>query len=125
MNTTSEEILSIIINLEYVLKRSDKFDIRLKVLHLINKNEKTNPNLLIEKLGMARSNIAIMCNRLIKENLIVKHREPANKKEIYYTITDEGKDYLLQSYNKADEKLANLKNKKQLHKLADQLSKIV
>ena len=61
MNTTSEEILSLIINLEYLLKNSDslKFDIKLKVLHIIKNGEKTTPNDIIDKLGMARSNLAI------------------------------------------------------------------
>ena len=86
MNTTSEEILSLIINLEYLLKNSDsmKFDIKLKVLHIIKNNEKTTPNDIIDKLGMARSNLAIMCNKLIKEGLISKHKDALNKKEIFY-----------------------------------------
>jgi len=125
--TTSEEILSLIINFEYLLKSTDtdKFDIKFKVLHLIDRNEKVTPNFLIEKLGMARSNLAIMCNKLNKSGLISKHKEILNKKEIYYTITPEGKTLLDENYEKAEENLLKLRNKNKIIKLAKDLSKLI
>lgn len=127
MSNTSEEILSLLINFEYLLKGAgaDKFDIKLKVLHLIDRNENATPNLLIDKLGMARSNLAIMCNKLVKNSLIEKHKESLNKKEIFYTITQEGKDLLTASYAKADQNFAKLRNKNKISKLAQDLSKLI
>lgn len=127
MINTTEEILSLLINFEYLLKGAgtDKFDIKLKVLHLIDKNEHATPNLLIDKLGMARSNLAIMCNKLVKNGLIEKHKESLNKKEIFYTITQEGKDLLNASYAKADQNFAKLRNKNKISKLAQDLSKLI
>lgn len=127
MNTTSEEILSLIINFEYLLKGSEtnKFDIKFKVLHLIDRNEKATPNFLIEKLGMARSNLAIMCNKLNKTGLIAKNKEPLNKKEIYYTITDEGKKLLTENYEKAEQNIDKLRNKNKIIKLSKELSKLI
>ena len=127
MNNTSEEILSLIINFEYLLKSSEteKFDIKFKVLHLIDRNEKATPNYLIDKLGMARSNLAIMCNKLNKSGLIEKHKEPLNKKEIYYTITPEGKILLDENYEKAEQNLSKLRNKNKIVKLAKELSKLI
>ena len=128
MNTTiSKEILSLIINLENLLKNTevDKFDIKLKVLHLISENEKTTPNFLIEKLGMARSNLAIMCNKLVKSGLIAKKKEPLNKKEIFYMITESGTNLLQENYDKADANLNKYRNKSKIARLSKELSKIV
>lgn len=127
MKTTSEEILSLIINFEYLLKGNDteKFDIKFKVLHLIDKQEKTTPNFLIEKLGMARSNLAIMCNKLVKSGLISKNKEPLNKKEIYYTLTDEGKSLLNENYEKAEQNISKIRNKNKIIKYAKELSKLI
>lgn len=127
MNTTSEEILSLIINLEYLLKNNDslKFDIKLKVLHIIKNGEKTTPNQIIDKLGMARSNLAIMCNKLIKDGLISKHKDALNKKEIYYNITSSGLELLEEAYNKAELNFVKQRNKTKLKKLASELKKLI
>ena len=127
MNTTSEEILSLIINLEYLLKNNDslKFDIKLKVLHLIKNGEKTTPNDIIDKLGMARSNLAIMCNKLIKDGLILKHKDALNKKEIYYTLTNAGLNLLEESYQKAENNFTKQRNKTKLKKLSVELKKLI
>ena len=127
MSKTSEEILSLIINFEYLLKSSEteKFDIKFKVLHLIDRTEKATPNFLIDKLGMARSNLAIMCNKLNKTGLIEKHKELLNKKEIYYTITPAGKELLEENYDKAEQNIAKLRNKNKLIKLSNELAKLI
>ena len=127
MTTTSEEILSLIINLEYMLKNNDsvKFDIKLKVLHIIKNTEKTTPNDIIDKLGMARSNLAIMCNKLTKEGLITKHKDLLNKKEIFYTITPSGLEMLEEAYNKAENNFIKQRNKTKLKKLASDLKKLI
>ena len=127
MNTTAEEILSLIINLEYLLKNADstKFDIKMRVLHLIKNNEKTTPNLIIDKLGMARSNLAIMCNKLSKEGLISKHKDLLNKKEIYYTLTQKGLELLEETYNKAESNFLKHRNKTKLKKLSNDLKKLI
>ena len=127
MNTTSEEILSLIINFEYLLKSSDtdKFDIKFKVLNLIDRNDKATPNFLIDKLGMARSNLAIMCNKLNKAGLIEKHKEAINKKEIFYTLTPSGKTLLEDNYQKAEQNISKLRNKNKIVKLAKELAKLI
>ena len=114
-------------NLEYMLKNADsvKFDIKLKVLHIIKNGEKTTPNDIIDKLGMARSNLAIMCNKLTKENLITKHKDPLNKKEIFYAITPAGLELLEEAYNKAENNFIKQRNKTKLKKLASELKKLI
>lgn len=127
MNTPSKDILSLLINLENLLKSEsqDKFDIKLKVLHLVQENENTSPNFLIEKLGMARSNLAIMCNKLVKENLIKKQSKSQNKKEIFYTITVKGSEFLNAHYARADETINKLRHINKILKLTRDLDKIL
>lgn len=123
----SEDLLSVIINLEYLLEgqSKEKFDIKHKVLHLISKKEKTTPTDLIDVLNMARSNLAIICNNLVKNGLITKNKEPLNKKEIYYTITEKGKKELQVKFEKVEENFKKLRNKNKITKLCKELSKLI
>lgn len=123
----SEDLLSIVINLEYLLEgqSKEKFDIKHKVLHLISKKEKTTPTELIDMLNMARSNLAIICNSLVKADLITKNKEPLNKKEIYYTVTEKGKEELKDKFEKVEENLKKLRNKNKITKLCKELSKLI
>ena len=127
MNNISEQLLTTIINLEYLLEgqSGEKFDIKHKLLHLISKKEKATPNYLIEILHMARSNLAICCNGLVKQGLIEKNKEPENKKEIFYTITEKGKEELNNKLNKTEESFNKIRNKNKIVKLASELSKLI
>lgn len=127
MNTMiSEEILDLLIGFEYLLESQsgEKFDIKHKVLHLVSKREKTNPNYLVEVLCIARSNLAIICNNLIKEGLLEKHRERKSKKEIYYCITDAGLKVITEKFKNSEKTLDKLRNKTRIRKTAQDLAKM-
>lgn len=127
MNTMiSEEILDLLIGFEYLLESQsgEKFDIKHKVLHLVSKREKTNPNYLVEVLCIARSNLAIICNNLIKEGLLEKHREKNSKKEIYYCITDAGMSVITEKFKNSEKTLDKLRNKNRIRKTAQDLAKM-
>lgn len=127
MNTMiAEEILDLLIGFEYLLESQsgEKFDIKHKVLHLVSKREKTNPNYLVEVLCMARSNLAIICNNLIKEGLLEKHREKNSKKEIYYCITDAGLQVITEKFKNSEKTLEKLRNKTRIRKTAQDLAKM-
>ena len=126
-NLISQELLSTIINIEYLLEgqSKEKFDIKHKVLHLISQKEKTTPTELIEILSMARSNLAIICNNLVKQGYITKTKEPLNKKEIYYEVTEKGTDELKIKFEKVEENLKKLRNKAKIVKLSKELAKLI
>lgn len=127
MNTMiSEEILDLLIGFEYLLESQsgEKFDIKHKVLHLVSKREKTNPNYLVEVLCIARSNLAIICNNLIKNGLLEKHREKNSKKEIYYCITEEGLKVITEKFKNSEKTLDKLRNKTRIRKTAQDLAKM-
>lgn len=126
-NLISQDLLNIVINLEYLIEgqSGEKFDIKHKVLHLISKKEKTTPTELIEVLNMARSNLAIICNNLVKQGFITKIKEPLNKKEIYYSITPQGTEELEKKFEKVEENLKKLRNKTKITKLSKELEKLI
>lgn len=122
----SEEILDLLIGFEYLLESQsgEKFDIKHKILHLVSKRDKTNPNYLVEVLNMARSNLAIICNNMIKDGLLEKHKEENSKKEIFYVITVKGKELIESKFANTEKVLSKLRNKNKIRKTAQELTKM-
>jgi len=78
------------------------FTVKYQMLYLISSNGKTSPQELIQKLNMAKSNLAIMAKKMVMEGLIVSSKEITNKKQVYYTITEKGKKELSVKMNAID-----------------------
>jgi len=71
---------------------SKKINITIKDKILLNLMEKScSPYELIKKISIAKSNLTLVANELIKENKIIKEKDSIDKRSIIYTITDEGK----------------------------------
>ncbi len=127
MNTLiAEEILDLLIGFDYLLETEcgERFDIKHKILYLVSKREKTSPNYLVEVLNLARSNLAITCNQLIKEGLLVKNKEENNKKGIYYNTTNKGRELIDSKLKHTEEFLCKLRNKNKIKKTAQELTKM-
>lgn len=76
---------------------------KIKVLFMINEFEKVSPSVLINKLHIAKSNIALLCKQLILEQMITFVADIKDKRIIYYNLTEKGKTFL-------DEKLGKIQN---------------
>lgn len=127
MNTLiAEEILDLLIGFEYLLETEcgERFDMKDKILYLVSKRERTTPHYLVEVLNIARSNLAITCNQLIKSGLLTKNKEENNKKGIYYNTTDEGRELIDTKLKHIDEFLGKLRNKAKIRKTAQELAKM-
>lgn len=70
------------------------FTVKYQILYLIANRGKTSPQELIYELKMAKSNLALIANKMIKEGLIESRKEEGNKKQIYYYVTEKGKKEL-------------------------------
>lgn len=70
------------------------FTVRYQILYLIASNEKISPQELIFELKMAKSNLALITKKMIKDGVITSFKEEGNRKQIYYSITKEGKKEL-------------------------------
>ena len=75
---------------------------KIKMLHLLNLEGKLSPSLIICKLGIAKSNLAILASGMINEGLIEKIEDSFDKRVIYYAISESGKTLLKDSLKAID-----------------------
>lgn len=67
---------------------------KFKVMLALSEQDKISPSMLIDKLGLAKSNLALLCKSMITEGLIEKHKDDFDSRVIFYTLTDFGKQKL-------------------------------
>ena len=70
------------------------FTIKYQMLYLIASKTMVSPQELISQLNMAKSNLTLMAKKMIKEGLIVQTKTAENRKQIYYSITESGREEL-------------------------------
>lgn len=75
-------------------KGAGVFTVRYQILYLIASKDKISPQELIYELKMAKSNLALITKKMIKDGVISSFKEAGNRKQIYYSITDQGKKEL-------------------------------
>ncbi len=61
-----------------------------QILFILTRKEKVTPKELIAELNIAKSNLAILAKKMIKDGLIESHKDKLNKREIFYNITEAG-----------------------------------
>lgn len=134
-NQKIKNILSLAIRLENLCEGFDETNksavltSRIKVLLEISKAEFVTPNILKTNVGLAKSNIAILCNALTKESLIKKNKDSTDTREISYSITEKGLDELDKFLSKAKKnfegRLAYKNNMKQIDESVENLLQLV
>lgn len=75
----------------------------LKVLYFVDEYTSISPQILISKLGIVKSNLALLTKKMIKDGLIYSKKSLNDKRSIVYSITPKGKNMLneyLNSLNK-------------------------
>lgn len=73
-----------------------------QILYILNRKETVTPKELIAELNIAKSNLAILAKKMIKDGLIESHKDKINKREIYYNITAVGKQMLQERLDNID-----------------------
>lgn len=76
--------------MEYHLKDNTASEVH--CIESIEKNGDTNVTKLAESLYMTRGAISKLTKKLIKKGLIENYQKSDNKKEIYFKLTDRGKE---------------------------------
>lgn len=121
----AEDILLLAMNLQnYCEKTKDKnfnkqaFSIKFKILLLIKKYGNISPSTLVENLNIAKSNIAIFCKNLLKENFIAYKHDDFDRRIIYYCLTPKGEEYVSSLVSSLDKHLSlNFEEKQQKNML--------
>lgn len=102
---------------------------KLKVLLFIDQVKKVSPSNLIDKVGMAKSNLTLLCQNMCKENLLQRQKDEFDSRVIFYSLTEQGKNYLdttLQTLTNNFYGQLAYKNKfKEIKNLLDQLKLIL
>ena len=73
---------------------SENTNNELKVLYFIDEYKTVSPQLLISKLGIVKSNLALLTKSLIARELITSDKSLQDKRAIVYSITTKGKKVL-------------------------------
>ena len=69
----------------------EDFSNSFKLLFLVSELGIKSPRDLCNMLNMAKSNLAILANKLKKDDFLIQEKSLTNKKEIFYKVTQLGK----------------------------------
>lgn len=69
-----------------------------KVLFMLSSNKDCAPSVLIETLGVAKSNLALLCKSMVNEGTISVSKSETDKRNVFYNITELGKTKLNEFY---------------------------
>lgn len=73
-----------------------------QILYILSRKESVTPKEIISELNIAKSNLAILAKKLIKDGLLSSHKDKNNKREIFYMITDLGTQMLQEKLDNID-----------------------
>ena len=73
-----------------------------QILYILDRKDKVTPKELIAELNMAKSNLAILAKKMISDKLIESHKDKSNKREIFYTLTETGREMLQEKLDNID-----------------------
>jgi len=74
-------------------KNKNTLSLKTKILFLL-KDKSLSPSDIMSILHLSKTNLAILMNSMVSENLVSKIKNSLDKREIIYKITDEGFAYL-------------------------------
>ena len=63
-----------------------------KIMFLIDEYGVCSPSLLISKIGIKKSNLALACKTLLEQGKITKINSQEDKRQIFYKLTEKGRD---------------------------------
>lgn len=82
---------------------TDSTNTQIKVLYFIDEYKQTSPQILISKLGINKSNLAILMKKMIADGYVESNKGSIDKRSIFYSITEKGKNLLDEYLQKLDE----------------------
>ncbi len=102
---------------------------KVKILLELSKADSVTPTVLKRSVGLAKSNVALICGKLIEEGLVSKSKDSFDTREIFYSITDKGKkcldEFLTKAQRNFESELAYKNNIKQIDAAINDLLQLV
>ena len=103
------------------------FSVKFKILYYIYYYKQLSPTNLVDFLNMAKSNIALFCKQLLKEQLIVSRTDELDHRIIYYCLTKKGEKYVEKQFDCLNifiEENYKSKDVKEMHNYIKKINKI-
>ncbi len=79
---------------EKQMNKKNLLTTKVRILFLIDEYKTVSPTFLIDRLYVAKSNIALFCKQLMLEGLISSSQDLIDKRIIYYCLTQKGREFL-------------------------------
>ena len=98
------------------ISKNDTTNNVLKVLYFVDEYQSVSPQILVSKLGIVKSNLALLTKKMIADELIYSQKSLSDGRAITYQIAPKGKQML-------NEYLDNLN--KILHEQSSELSQSI
>jgi len=97
-SSLERQLISLRIELEKLCDGYDTDDankksnltLKMKVLFCLSEEGELSPNYLISKLGIAKSNLTMLCRSMLEEGIIASKKSETDKRNISYIITNKG-----------------------------------
>ena len=86
------------------ISKNEATNNQLKVLYFVDEYNSISPQVLISKLGIVKSNLALLTKKMIEDKLIEVKKSITDKRAIFYSITPKGKA-MLDEYLETIEKI--------------------
>lgn len=107
------------------LTKKGNFGLADKVLFFISTHEGCTPSDIITEYNLQKTNLALVCKRLIDDGLIFKERDDIDGRAIKYYATKKGKTNADAGGLKLETKLSVVLNDKQKKEIEQCLDKII
>ena len=102
---------------------------KIKILLEIGKQIDISPSVLKTRVGLAKSNLAILCNELVLAGLITKTKDAIDSRAICYNLTPQGQELLDDVMKKVkrnfESELAYKNNIRQIETAVNELFELV
>ncbi len=130
-----KNVLSLLIKLQNLCEGFDETNksavltSKIKILLELSNKQFISPSVISHKLGLAKSNVTLYCNSLVKDELICKKRDEIDTREISFYITNKGREelnlYLIKAKKNFERQIAYKNNSKQIYELTEDLLELV
>lgn len=106
--------------------KKSNLTLKIKMLFLLSCHGELAPNALISSLGLAKSNLTILCRSLLSEGLIAVKKSETDKRTISYILTSKGDKQLKAYLNQLKVDNINLfKSERSVKTLEKKLSEVL
>ncbi len=106
--------------------KKSNLTLKIKTLFLLSTYGELSPNSLISALGLAKSNLTILCKNLLDEGLIEVKKSETDKRTISYILTNKGEKQLKTYLNQLKVDNINLfKSERSVRALEKKLSEVL